>query len=293
MTILELKFDKKIYSTKVRPLWCPGCGDFAMFKALKEALYELQLDPKQTILVAGIGCSSKMSDAVGVYGLHNIHGRAIPSATGIKMANHNLNVIVYGGDGDMLGIGGNHFTHACRRNMDLTLIIPNNHTYGLTTGQTSPTSDIGYKTKTSPKGSFDRPVNPVFAAISAGATFVAKVSSADNKHMGKVMTAAIAHKGMSVVVIDQFCITWNRINTPDYYADKYFDVQETDHDLSNFEDSLLLANMTGDRIPFGIIYHTEKVKSFEENYSQLQGKSNVERRSRQLIDVSDMLDSYI
>lgn len=292
MTLLELKFEKKIYSTKVRPLWCPGCGDFAMLKSVKDALYDLQKDPTQTILVSGIGCSSKMSDAVGVYGLHNIHGRALPAATGVKLANHNLNVIVYGGDGDMLGIGGNHFTHACRRNMDLTLIISDNRTYGLTTGQTSPTSDLGYKTKTSPKGSFDRPVNPVLAAISAGATFVAHSSSANHKHLTEMIKQGMQHKGMSVILIDQFCITWNKVNTPDYFADRYFDVSETDHDVSDFKKSLVLASQSGDRIPFGLIYHNTTIPSYEENYSQLQGKSNVERRTRLLVDVTKIFNSY-
>ena len=123
---VQLQFDAKEYRTSIHPLWCPGCGDFAILKSMKNALFELQLDPSQVILVAGIGCSSKMMHSIGTYGLHTIHGRALPIASGVKFGNHDLQVIAFGGDGDMMGIGGNHFIHACRRNVDMLLLIPNN-----------------------------------------------------------------------------------------------------------------------------------------------------------------------
>ena len=285
MTTLELKFDKKLYYTSIRPKWCPGCGDFSMLKAVKDALFDLQKDPSETVLVAGIGCSSKMSSSVGVYGLHVIHGRAVAAATGIKLANHNLNVISYGGDGDSLGIGGNHFVHACRRNMDITMLIPDNQNYGLTTGQASPTSDLGYKTRTSPQGVFDQPINPVLMAISAGASFVARSSSADHKHLREMIKQAINHRGMALIEIQQFCITWNKVNTPDYYAPRYFDVHPDEYDITDKNIALNLANMRGDKIPFGVIYKKE-AKSFEDNYEQLQGVSIVEKRKREVVDVS-------
>lgn len=284
-TTLELKFDKKLYATSVRPKWCPGCGDFAMLKAVKDTLFELQKDPSQTILVAGIGCSSKMSDSVGVYGFHGIHGRAVAAATGIKLANHNLDVISFGGDGDSMGIGGNHFVHACKRNMDLTMLIPNNQNYGLTTGQASPTSNVGYKTRTSPQGVFDEPISPMLMAISAGATFVARSSSADHKHLREMIKQAMQHRGMAVIEIHQFCITWNKVNTPDYYASRYFDIDPNEYDISNKNVSLKLANMDDEKIPFGVIYRKEG-KSFEDNYEQLQGISIVEKRNREIVDVS-------
>jgi 2-oxoglutarate ferredoxin oxidoreductase subunit beta len=276
---VELKFDAKEYRTDVHPLWCPGCGDFAILKAVKNALFELQLDPSQTILVAGIGCSSKMMHAVGTYGLHTIHGRALPHATGVKLANHNLNVIAFGGDGDMLGIGGNHLVHACRRNADMLLIIPNNQTYGLTTGQASPTSDKGYKTTTSPHGTVEQPVNATQLAITAGASFVARSSTANNEHLQRMIEEGFKHKGMAVIDVLQFCITFNKVNTPDYYEPRLFDVQETDHDTSDYEASLLLSSKWGDKIPYGVIYKHDR-GSFEDAYQQLQGKSLVEKRNK-------------
>lgn len=284
--LIELKFQKSEYANKeYHPLWCPGCGDFAILSALKSALFELQFEPQDTILVPGIGCSSKMMSAIDVYGLHTIHGRAIPVATGVKVANHKLNVITFGGDGDMLGIGGNHFIHACRRNANLTLILPNNQTYGLTTGQTSPTSDMGYRTKTSPKGNVDQPLRPTVLALAGNATFVARTSSAKKGHMQKIIEEALKHKGMAVVEVMQFCITFNRINTPDYYEPRLYDLQETDHDTSNYEDALVKSSEWGDKIPYGIFYQEAK-PTYEEVYDQLKDKSLVEKRPLQPRDVS-------
>jgi 2-oxoglutarate ferredoxin oxidoreductase subunit beta len=268
--LIELKFQKGEYANKgYHPLWCPGCGDFAILSSLKSALFELQIDPKDTILVPGIGCSSKMMSAIDVYGLHTIHGRAIPVATGVKVANHNLNVITFGGDGDMLGIGGNHFIHGCRRNANLTLILPNNQTYGLTTGQTSPTSDMGYRTKTSPKGNVDQPLRATALALAANATFVARTSS------------------MAVIEVMQFCITFNRINTPDYYEPRLYDLQETDHDTSDYNAAVVLASQWGDKIPYGIFYQDTK-PTYEEVYDQLKDESLVSKRPLTPRDVSQI-----
>lgn len=286
---LQVKYDKEIYRTDIHPLWCPGCGDFAILKAIKNAMYELQLDPSQTILVPGIGCSSKMMSAVGVYGFHTIHGRALPAATGIKIANHKLNVIAFGGDGDMVGIGSGHFLHAARRNLNMTVIISNNQIYGLTTGQASPTSDQGFKTRTTPTGVVDKPLNPSLLAISAGATFVARSSTARNDHLQKMIEAAVEHKGMSVIEVMQFCITFNKVNTPDYYEPRYFDVQETSHDLNDFGESLKLASMWGDKIPIGIMYRDDH-GSFEDSYKQLQGNSLVEKRPLTPRDVTKIFN---
>lgn len=288
---LELKFDKKEYKTSVHPLWCPGCGDFAILKALKNALYELQLDPTQTILVAGIGCSSKMMHAVDTYGLHTIHGRGLPVATGVKIGNHKLNVIAFGGDGDMLGIGGNHFLHACRRNVDMVLIIPNNKTYGLTTGQASPTSDKGYKTSTSPEGTVEQPVNATQLALSAGASFVARSSSSKNEHLQEMIEKGIKHRGMAVIDVLQFCITFNKVNTPDYYEPRLYDIQdEENYDRSSYEQAVSKSSEWGDNIPYGIIYQ-DKRKSFEDHYEQLQGDSLVEKRTGTPRDVSQIFEN--
>jgi 2-oxoglutarate ferredoxin oxidoreductase subunit beta len=276
-----------VYKTDIHPEWCPGCGDFAILKSLKNALFELQIDPSQTILVPGIGCSSKMMSAVGTYGLHTIHGRALPIATGVKIANLNLNVIIISGDGDALGIGGNHFIHAARRNVNMTYIVANNQNYGLTTGQASPTSDMGYRTKTSPKGTVESPLNPALLAVAAGATFVARSTSSKNTHLQEMIEKGIKHKGMAVIEVMQFCITFNKINTPDYYEPRLYDVQETDLDISSKENSLQLANQWGEKIPFGILHQVDQ-DPYEEQFPQLHGKSLVEKRFHVPRDVTSI-----
>src|SRR5215475_2901445 len=163
----------KDYKSKVDPDWCPGCGDFGVLTALKQALVELNLHPHNIVTISGIGCSSNLPGYISTYGMHTLHGRALAVATGVKQANHELTVIVTGGDGDGFGIGGNHFMHTMRRNVDLLYIVMDNQIYGLTTGQTSPTSRVGMKTKSMPFGNIEAPVNPISMALAAGATFVA------------------------------------------------------------------------------------------------------------------------
>ena len=287
-----IKFEKILFKTDVRPLWCPGCGDFATLKAMKEVMFKLQWDPTQTLMVAGIGCSSKMNDALGVYGLHVIHGRAVPAAIGVKLSNYDLNVVAYGGDGDMTGIGGNHLAHACRRNIDMTIIVTNNKTYGLTTGQASPTSDFGYKTKTSPSGVVDKPVNPILNAIASGATFVARTSTSDSKHLTYVLEEAMQHKGTSFVEILQFCITFNRINTPDYYSTRLFDLRELNHNISSKTNALQMAELWGDKIPMGVFFK-EDIPDYKEVYPQLKDGSIVKRRDRKPRDVTKLFESLM
>ena len=168
---------------KVDPDWCPGCGDFGVLAALQKALVELQIPLHNVVTISGIGCSSNTPGYVNTYGMHTLHGRALAVATGVKMANHELTVIVTGGDGDGFGIGGNHFLHTMRRNVDLLYVVMDNQIYGLTTGQTSPTSQVGMKTKSMPFGNIEAPVNPMALALAAGATFVARGYSAEQKHL--------------------------------------------------------------------------------------------------------------
>ena len=162
------------FKGRVDPDWCPGCGDFGVLAAVQKALVELQIPNHQIVTVSGIGCSSNFPGFIETYGMHTLHGRSLPVATGVKMANHELTVLVTGGDGDGFGIGGNHFTHTMRRNVDLTYIVMDNQIYGLTTGQTSPTSRLGMKTKSTPYGNIEAPINPITMALAAGATFVAR-----------------------------------------------------------------------------------------------------------------------
>ncbi len=198
---------------KVDPDWCPGCGDFGVLAAVQKALVELQIPNHTVATVSGIGCSSNFPGFINTYGMHTLHGRSLPVASGLKLANHELTVLVTGGVGDGFGIGCGHFVHTMRRNINLTYLVLDNQVYGLTTGQTSPTSRIGMKTKSNPYGNGDTPVNPITLALSAGATFVGRGFSGDQKHLTELIKAAIQHKGFSFLDIFSPCVTYNHDNT--------------------------------------------------------------------------------
>src|SRR6201992_1805712 len=192
---------------KVDPDWCPGCGDCGVLAAVQKALVELQIPNHDVATISGIGCSSNFPGFINTYGMHTLHGRALAVGTGVKLANHDLTVLVTGGDGDGFGIGGDHFMPTMRRNVDLLYIVMDNQIYGLTTGQTSPTSRVGMKTKSMPFGNVDAPVNPISLALAAGATFVARGFSGDQKHLVEILSKAIQHKGFSFIDVFSPCGT--------------------------------------------------------------------------------------
>jgi 2-oxoglutarate/2-oxoacid ferredoxin oxidoreductase subunit beta len=203
----ELSF--KDYATDQEVRWCPGCGDYSILKAVQRALADAKADPAGTVFVSGIGCSSRLPYHVETYGFHTIHGRAPAIATGIKLANPELDVWVITGDGDGLSIGGNHLLHALRRNVDLNILLFNNEIYGLTKGQYSPTSRIGTESPSSPGGSIDAPVCPGLFAVGAGATFIARAVDIDQKGLPGLLNAARDHRGAAFVEILQNCIVYN------------------------------------------------------------------------------------
>jgi len=258
---------------EVPPTWCPGCGDFGILTALKQALANLDLHPHEVLIISGIGCGSKLPDYMRANGFSTIHGRALAVATGAKLANHALKVIVITGDGDGYGIGGNHFLHALRRNPDLTHIVTNNQVYGLTKGQYSPTSEHGFITTTSPEGSIELAVNPLALAIAAGATFVSRGFAGDVQHLTQLIMKAIQHKGYALVDVLQPCVTFNRVNTYQWYKERAYKykIEETGHDpkakdkITAFQRAL----EWGDKIPLGIIY--EEVRpTYEEQIPALK-----------------------
>jgi len=199
----------KDFKGKAEPDWCPGCGDFGVLTALKQALVELAIQPHQAMVISGIGCSSNLPGYISTYGMHTLHGRALSVATGAQMANHELKIIVTGGDGDGYGIGGNHFVHSMRRNVDLTYIVMNNQIYGLTTGQLSPTSAKGMKTKSTPMGSVENPINPIPLAIAAGATYVARGYTGQVKHLVELIKGGIEHRGFALIDVISPCVSFN------------------------------------------------------------------------------------
>lgn len=190
------------------PTWCPGCGDFGVLRALQNASARLGLQPHDICVVSGIGCSGKLNSYFNSYGLHTLHGRSLPVAQGAKLANPNLTVIATGGDGDGYGIGAGHFMHAVRRNVDMTYIVMDNQVYGLTKGQTSPTSPTGFVSYTTPNGSAEGPVRPLRVALANGCSFVAQGFSADLRQLVDLIVKAIQHRGFSLLNVQSPCVTW-------------------------------------------------------------------------------------
>lgn len=242
----------------VIPDWCPGCGNHAILMSVKGAIADLGLEPKDVVLVSGIGCSAKTPHYVKTYGFHAIHGRALPVASGIRLANHDLTVIAHCGDGDCYGIGMGHFIHAIRRNINMTLIVHNNQIYGLTTGQTSPTSDFGFKTKSTPAGSIERAVMPLVLAVASGGTFVARGFAGNPKHLRGLIAEGITHKGTSLIDVLQPCVTFNRINTFAWYRERVYDLKDAGHDPADRTRAIEKAFEWGDKIPIGVIYRAER-----------------------------------
>ena len=238
----------------VDPDWCPGCGDFGVLNSLQRAVAGLGLQPHQILTVSGIGCSSNLPGYFNSYGMHTLHGRSLAVATGAKLANHELTVIVTGGDGDGYGIGGNHFTHTARRNIDLTYIVMNNQIYGLTTGQVSPTSRDGMKTKSTPFGSVEMPVNPITSAIMNGATFVARGYSGDVRHLTDLMQQAIEHKGFALVDVFSPCVTFNLDNTHNFFKDRVVKLEDEEHNTSDWKLACEKAMEWGDIIYTGVFF---------------------------------------
>ncbi|MGB9965264.1 thiamine pyrophosphate-dependent enzyme [Halobacterium hubeiense] len=221
----EVERDEFTPGIEPQPTWCPGCGDFGVLKALKGAMAELGKDPEEVLLCTGIGCSGKLNSYFESYGFHTIHGRSLPVARAAKLANHDLEVVAAGGDGDGYGIGGNHFMHTARENHDMTYIVFNNEVFGLTKGQTSPTSPKGHKSKTQPHGSAKDPIRPLSMSLSAGASYVARTAAVNPNQAQEIIVEAIQHDGFSHVDFLTQCPTWNK-DAKQYVP--YVDVQDSD-----------------------------------------------------------------
>ncbi len=250
------------YKSDEKPTWCPGCGDFGVLNGLYNAMRAEGLQTKDIVVVSGIGCSSRLPFFVSSYGFHGVHGRAMPIATGIKVANPELKVLAMGGDGDAFAIGGGHFVHASRRNLDICYVIMDNNIYGLTKGQTSPTSNVGFVTKTTPKGTPDRPINPLQLAVASGATFVARGFSGKPKELADLIVQGIRHNGFAVIDTYSPCPTFNKVNTFRAYRDQVGELP-ADHDPSDMGKALMAAG-SEDPLYLGVLYRQE-MDSFEDH----------------------------
>jgi len=258
------------------PAWCPGCGNFPILKALNEAVDEAGLDRRRLVLVSGIGQAAKLPHYTRANVFNGLHGRALPAATGIKLANHDLEVVVTSGDGDMYGEGGNHLLHAFRRNVGVKLFVHNNQVYGLTKGQASPTSDPGFKTKIQTFGVILKPVMPLALAIVEGCSLVARSFAGEKDHLKAMMVEALKHTGGTVLLdILQPCVTFNHVNTYKWYKARVKPVGDG-HDPTDFDSAMKLALAWGNEIPIGVIYRSGR-PSFESQQPVLEKGTLVEQ----------------
>jgi len=292
------------YQTDVHNDWCPGCGDFGILKALQMALADLKIPPHQVALFSGVGCSGKVPHYVNTYGVHTLHGRVLPYATGAKIANPGLEVVCVGGDGDGMGIGAGHFVNSGRRNLDLCYILHDNQVYGLTKGQASPTLQLGLQPKSLPKPNIHEAVNPIWLALASGATFVARAYSFDIRHMKDLIAKGIAHEGYAFIDALQPCPTYNDLNTKEWYGgedrldgtgkrmprvykleDRGYDpvVHSPDEVAEKQLQALKVGLEWGDSIPIGIFYQNGLVTTYEERLQERIPNYLQEPPAKQLI----------
>jgi 2-oxoglutarate ferredoxin oxidoreductase subunit beta len=239
--------------------WCPGCGNFSILKALKKALVDIQQSPQELVIVSGIGQAPKTPHYLRCNCFNGLHGRTLPVATGIKLANHKLTVIAQGGDGDGYGEGGNHFIHAMRRNINITYLVHNNQVYGLTKGQASPTSEYGFVTKTTPRGALSPACNPLLLAIASDCSFVARGFAGEVDHLADLIKAGIQHKGFALIDILQPCVSFNRVNTFKWYSERVYKLDsDSPYDAQNRLDAFQKAQEWGAKIPLGVLYRKKR-----------------------------------
>lgn len=278
------------FNTDVFPTWCPGCGDFAIWAALKNALVKLGLPPHRVILVFGIGCSGNFASFVKANVFHSLHGRALPAAAGAKLANHEMTVIAIGGDGDGFAEGLGHTLQTIRSNVNLTYIVHDNHTYSLTTGQTSPTTRLGSKTKTAPQGAFEYPLNPLALALSAGGSFVARGFAGDIPELSDLIVSGIQHRGFSFIDVMQPCPTFNPEMSYDWYRKRIYRLDEAYLPDNKYRAWEVANEPLTEKIATGVLYKEDR-PILEDNFSQIS-KVPLVRRDLSRIDIKALLDEF-
>ncbi|MCK5512585.1 MAG: 2-oxoacid:ferredoxin oxidoreductase subunit beta [Thermodesulfovibrionia bacterium] len=264
------------------PAWCPGCGNFGILKVFKDAMIEMDIEPHQITVVSGIGQAGKFPHYIKCNTFNGLHGRTLPVATGIKLSNHDMLVVAVAGDGDCYGEGGNHLIHAIRRNISVKLFVHDNQIYGLTKGQASPTSMEGMKTKNQPFGVLSEQLNPIALAIALDCGFVARGFSGDGEHLKGLIKEAVHHKGFSLVDILQPCVTFNKVNTFEWYNERVYHL-ESEYDPEDRTGAFKKALEWGKRIPIGIIYRNHR-ETLEERIPMIKDKPLV----RQSFDPSKL-----
>ena len=261
------------YNSPIKPTWCPGCGNFGIFQTIKKSLVELEIEPHEVVLVFDIGCSGNMADKIGGYGFNALHGRAIPVAIGVKLANPDLHVIAIGGDGGFLEEGVSHTLWGARSNYDINVILHNNQIYGLTTGQPTVTSEKGHKGKTAPRSSgiVEDHINPAQLVMTAKGKFIARSFAGDIVHLNQTLKETIKNKGFSFLEVLQPCVTYNKHNTYAFFKERIYKLEEDKkYDVQNWEDAFKTAGKWKKRIATGVIYNDKNALSYKERLPQRQ-----------------------
>jgi 2-oxoglutarate ferredoxin oxidoreductase subunit beta len=285
-----VKFEAKDYKSELKPIWCPGCGDFGVLQGLYRALAAIGRPPHEVAFISGIGCSSRIPGYTTAYGFNSVHGRSLPIAQGVKLANPELLVVVAGGDGDGFSIGGGHVAHAVRRNIDLTYLVMDNQVYGLTKGQLSPTSPKGLATVTSPLGSLEEPVNPLLLVLAYGAGFVAQATPADMPGMTAIIEEAIRYPGFSFVNIQSPCVTFGEDDQQlKVHKQKMKSLASLGHDPADQLKALDLARSYGHELYTGVFYRDPNPPtSYEQLIKVRQAEQSKFARAR-----NHILDAYL
>jgi 2-oxoglutarate ferredoxin oxidoreductase subunit beta len=281
------------FDNSVPIAWCPGCGNFSILKALKQALTDMALKPNEIILVSGIGQAAKLPHYLRCNFFNGLHGRSLPIATAIRIANSHVPVIVIGGDGDTYGEGGNHFIHALRRNMNMTLITHNNQVFGLTLGQASPTTERGFVTRVQTHGVFLTPFNPVTIAIALEVPFVARGFAGNVEHLQWLIKEAISTEGFALVDVFQPCVSYDRVHTFAWYKDRVYDLKRSGHDTRDQMAAIQRSKEWGEKIPIGIFYQNPEKLSYEAQSPVLKDGPALVKRDPDPSRVEKVIDSFL
>ena len=283
----------EIFDNDVPIAWCPGCGNFSILKALKQALADMALKPNEIIVVSGIGQAAKLPHYMRCNFFNGLHGRSLPIATAIRIANSNVPVIVIGGDGDTYGEGGNHFLHALRRNMNMTLITHNNQVFGLTQGQASPTTERGFVTKVQTHGVFLTPFNPITLAVALEVSFVARGFAGNVEHLKWLIKEAMSIEGFALVDVFQPCVSYDHVHTFGWYKERVYDLNQSGHDTEDQTAAIQKSKEWGEKIPLGIFYQNPEKLSYEQQSSLLRDGPALVKRHPDPSRIEKVIDSFL
>lgn len=278
------------FETGLTPTWCPGCGNLALWTAVKNVLAKSAIAQHDVVVVFDIGCSGNGSNFINTYAFHGLHGRSLPLGVGVSLANHRVKTIVISGDGAAYGEGLTHFLHTMRANPNVTYIVEDNQVYGLTKGQASPTSIQGFHSDSTPSGTLEEPLNPIALALAGDASFVARAFSGDLKHLQETLTAAIAHPGFALVDIFQPCVTFNHVNTYAWFYQRVEKLDQLGHDRTDKNAAWLRATAAGDKFPIGIFYQRTR-PTYQDGLPQVREQTLADR-PLEPVDVAPLLSSF-